>query len=100
MQRYRHLPKNMEQTMEMMRSGIRKEITAHLASMKVNSGSTKVFFLHQKKRKKRKTEKLVKNYSKNFIWKSPQAVPEQIETHLTGEVEESVLFAPFKDLEA
>ena len=46
MQRYRHLPKNMEQTMEMMRSGIRKEITAHLASMEVSSGSTKVFFLH------------------------------------------------------
>ena len=79
--------------MEMMRSGIRKEITAHLASMEVSSGSTKTFFLHTTK----KTQ-LVRNYSKNFI--SPQAVPGQIESHLTGEVEESVLFAPFKDLEA
>ena len=35
MQRYRQLPKYMEQTMEMMRSGMAKNITAHLASMEV-----------------------------------------------------------------
>ena len=95
MQRYRHLPKNMEQTVEMMRSGIRKEITAHLASMEVSSGSTKVFFLHTTQ----KTQ-LVEKCSKSSFKNLPQAVPGQIESHLTGEVEESVLFAPFKDLEA
>ena len=96
MQRYRHLPKNMEQTMEVMRSGIRKEITAHLASMEVSSGSPKIFFLHTSNKKQ-----LVKQCSNNFILKkTPKAVPGQIESHLTGEVEESVLFAPFKDLEA
>jgi len=60
--RYRQLPKYMEQTMEMMRSGMAKNITAHLASM--------------------------------------EAVPGQIESHLTGEVEESVLFKPFRDLQS
>ena len=66
MQRYRHLPKNMEQTMEMMRSGIRKEITAYLASMEVSSGSTKVFFLHTTNKKQ-----LVKYFSKNSFQISP-----------------------------
>ena len=41
MQRYRHLPKNMEQTMEMMRSGMAKNITAHLASMEVRKQTFK-----------------------------------------------------------
>ena len=36
MHRYKQLPKNIEQTMETMRSGIAKNLTAHLASMQVH----------------------------------------------------------------
>ena len=36
MHRYQQLPKNIEQTMETMRSGIAKNLTAHLASMQVH----------------------------------------------------------------
>ena len=36
MHRYQQLPKNIEQTIETMRSGIAKNLTAHLASMQVH----------------------------------------------------------------
>ena len=36
---------------------------------------------------------------KSSFQESSQAVPGQIESHLTGEVKESVLFKPFRDLE-
>ena len=36
MHRYHQLPKNIEQTIETMRSGIAKNLTAHLASMQVH----------------------------------------------------------------
>ena len=39
MHRYHQLPKNIEQTIETMRSGIAKNLTAHLASMQVHHQS-------------------------------------------------------------
>ena len=39
------------------------------------------------------------NEDKSSFQESSQAVPGQIESHLTGEVKESVLFKPFRDLE-
>ena len=79
MQRYRHLPKNMEQTVEVMRSGIRKEITAHLASMEVSSGSTKVFFLHQKKRKKNEKQRSWSKITVKISFKNlPRQFPDKL----------------------
>ena len=37
MHRYQQLPKNIEQTIETMRSGIAKNLTAHLVSMQVHN---------------------------------------------------------------
>ena len=47
MHRYQQLPMNIEQTIETMRSGIAKNLTAHLASMQV----------HHKKNLQRKLNK-------------------------------------------
>ena len=101
MRRYGQLAKSVQQTMEMMRSGMAKNITAHSASMEVR----------KKTKHLKKTYKMTKHHfpptGPLWTWcrrwkiflESYQAVPGQIESHLTGEVEESVLFKPFKDLQ-